>query len=131
MLGSSIFSVHPTDHIINTLLPLIRNHISDHIIFTRAISSTVCLQNIIECPVYQDYRLMITRYLIKTAAYLVILTVELPAFDRMNSRRSSMRFQYFSHPLHSAYIERWNRYSSKIFCIKSIQITHHKRYTST
>ena len=75
-------------------------------------------------------RFIFNGFLAKMVAYLVILTVELPAFDRINSRRPSMRFQYFSHPLHSAYTARYKAgIHNDILCISNLEITHHKRDT--
>jgi hypothetical protein len=40
------------DYIINALLPFISDGIRNHIIFTRAVCSTINLQDFIECSAY-------------------------------------------------------------------------------
>jgi len=89
----------PSNNIINSLLPVISNDIPYLIVFTNSVGFSISLEDIPECPAYRCEYSIVEE--LRDNTYLIALLGLDPASLRTNARRWSIKFQYFSAPLHS------------------------------
>ena len=107
VLRASHILWHSCNCIIDALLPLVRNGIGDDVIFICSKFGTVSFENIVERSAYENVsKSQSGTNKVIDDTNLANLEAEEPALDRMNSSLASIRFQYFSPPLHSMKIAR-------------------------
>lgn len=95
-----------TNNIFNSLLQFISNYVPYFIVFTRAIGFSVGFEDISKCPTHVLGCKHIVVEETRNNMHLTILVALPSASLQINARRWSMKFQYFSPPLHSTWMAR-------------------------
>jgi len=94
--------LYSSNDLINSLLPVISNDIRYVVIVTCTVSISISLEDIPECPAcILGWKCMVAEEGPGDETHLATFALSDPASLRTNARRWSMRFQYFSPPLHS------------------------------
>lgn len=91
----SLLFYYASNYIINSLLPLIINRISYLVIFICTISSSILVEDVLECSMQIGCK-RISEEEPKEDKCLIVLVLSDPATLRINARQASIIFQYFS-----------------------------------
>ena len=101
-IGMMPHLLYPSNNLVNSLLPFVSDDVPYVIIVACAVIISVSLEDIPECPAcILGWKHTVVEEGQRDKTHLATLAASDPASLRTNARRWSMRFQYFSPPLHS------------------------------